>query len=62
MPLNQITVKFDEVFSNEYFTCGGFEYQRANCGPYDKKRKAYNEDADEWFTFDGRDKVLVWRS
>ncbi len=59
--MKQITVKFDDVFRNEYFTFMGYEYQRANCGPYDKKRKAFNEDAGEWFTFNGKDKVLVWR-
>lgn len=57
----QITVKFDDVFSNEYFTFAGYEYQRANCGPYDKRRKAFNENAEEWFTFGGRDRVTVWR-
>lgn len=60
--MTQITVKFDDVFPNEWFTAGGYEYQRANCGPYDRRRKAYNEDADEWFQFDGKQRVNVWRS
>jgi hypothetical protein len=56
-----VTVKFDEVFANETFFCNGVEYQRANCGPYDKKRRACCENSGEWYTFRANDRVQVWR-
>lgn len=59
--MTQIVVKFDDVFPSEWFSFGGYEYQRAHCGPYDKRRKAYQHDAEEWFVFDGRAHVAVWR-
>ncbi len=61
MPVTLITIPFDQVFANETFFSNGVEYQRANCGPYDKRRRAYNEDAEEWYTFDGKARVHVWR-
>lgn len=61
MSMRNITTTFDDVSPNEWFCYLGVEYQRANCGPYDKRRKAFCEPAEEWTTFGGRERVQVWR-
>ena len=50
-----ITVQFKEVSRFEDFMVGGYEYQKTS------EHKAFNENAEESFTFAPSTKVAVWR-